>query len=259
MAKFFWDFKYPERLCPFEKMLGIQGFLLWRKVTHDPTNFIVFAEHDNIYTYDATKYRPKKFLRDENDETGASLPAPLQGVKGRGGSITYHGPGQLVCYLIADFADMGMKGPVHLGSTLDSIIKRVLQTFGIQGYSLSELCALKNDALQKELKNREILRTSKDGNVSPNMSAAGVWVVTQSALPKKIASRGLKIHKYRYGNNEAKYLTTFGYIYPCGLDITITSIKELTGLEPKLPEVAKITAEVMIRVFEEIKNQNSEK
>lgn len=272
MEKFVWSFLYPGRLCPFEKMLGIQGFCLWSKVNGNPSNFVIFAEHDHIYTYDEATFKPEEFFRDENDETGSSLPAPLYAVKKRAGSITYHGPGQLVCYLIADMKELGLKSPHHLARTLDDVIKQILARFGIQGYSLDELCAIDNATIRQELVLREILSLDARGNLRPSMSPQGVWVVHAQDTFKKIASRGLRIHTYRYGENQRKYFTTFGfalnvttdlsyfdYIYPCGLDIEMTSIKESTGLSPKLAEVAEIGAEIMIRTLEETKRQTEQK
>ena len=49
----------------------------------------------------------------------------------RGGQVTYHGPGQLVVYLMVDIKRMGI-GPRQLVSAIEQAIVNTLQVWGIE-------------------------------------------------------------------------------------------------------------------------------
>src|SRR5690606_23141927 len=52
---------------------------------------------------------------------------------GRGGQLTYHGPGQLVCYVMIDLTRYGSDLKWYVRS-LESWIIQALSTIGIQGH-----------------------------------------------------------------------------------------------------------------------------
>ena len=77
---------YEEGLC-YQKQLVAQ------KIDGDATNYLLFLEHEPVYTMGRTQ--------DTSSLGSETLPHPLHRI-GRGGQATYHGPGQLVCYPILD-------------------------------------------------------------------------------------------------------------------------------------------------------------
>lgn len=274
MAKFFWDHMnikpsfIPERLCPLQEALEWQDwyFSLIEDDIQPKYNFIIFAEHDHIYTYDPDK-EGKPLVRNEKDPNGNSLPAPLVPLK-RGGSVTYHGPGQLVCYLIIDLDDAGIAGPGVLTEVVDDIVKEALSRFSIKGYTTKELCAIEDKDIENQLFAQGIIQRDKQERKKDVMAAQGIWVITKEKKCKKIASRGLYIPvnksqetagkriyitKFGFALNVTTDLSYFAHIYPCGLDIQMTSIKEQTGKTPKLPQVAKLVAEIAIEKFKKRK------
>jgi len=95
----------------------------------------------------------------------------------RGGQITYHGPGQIVGYLLFDLKRMGI-GPRVLVNGIESAICAVLADYGI--------------------------------NAASRADAPGVYVEGQ-----KIASLGLRIR--RGCSNVSMDLEPFQRINPCGL------------------------------------------
>jgi lipoyl(octanoyl) transferase len=127
---------------------------------------------------------------------------------GRGGDITYHGPGQMVVYPIFDLdtLHMGVACFVH---ALEEIIIRTVAHYGITA-------------------------TRLDG-------AAGIWLDAESK-PRKICAVGLKVSRHctMHGvainvNTELKY---FDYIVPCGLpDKGVTSLQKELGREISMIEV----------------------
>jgi len=115
---------------------------------------------------------------------------------GRGGETTYHGPGQLVCYVIAD-----LRGERDLHKhvwRLEEMIIRMLDEFGIRA------------------------ERSRRG--------VGVWVDGQ-----KIAAIGVRCRKWisyhGVALNIAPNLKHFSGIVPCGMrDAPVTSMRAL-GIE----------------------------
>lgn len=253
----------PNRLFPIEEVLEWQDYLCELKKT-DPFNFMLIVEHPHVYTFDPTGYKCKRLFRNEAGEGDDTLPAALVPTK-RGGSITYHGPGQLICYIILAYEDVGIRGPVHLAKIIDDILKETLLKFGIFGYTTKELAEIEKEGVQNQLFSQNIVYTNGSGMRKVEDAAQGLWVVTPKDEVKKIASRGLKILRHELSPTRTKHITQFGFsinvstdlsyyewIYPCGLDIRMTSILEATGKKIEMFEVARLVAEIMTKKFEEI-------
>jgi lipoate-protein ligase B len=117
----------------------------------------------------------------------------------RGGSITYHGPGQVIGYPILRLSDYctGPKAYVH---RLEDILIATLAEWGITGHRLDHL--------------------------------PGVWVGGDS--PSKIASIGVRISQgittHGFALNVSVDLAPFSHIVPCGIaGCRVTSMAKLTG------------------------------
>jgi len=125
----------------------------------------------------------------------------LKGIKvyesNRGGEITYHGPGQIIYYLIINLKKLSIKPVEYI---------RILQR--------TVISSLKDFNIQSEHVNKPV----------------GVWV-----NGKKISSIGVRISKSvtMHGvainlNCDLKYFT---YIIPCGIkDLNLTNINNETNL-----------------------------
>jgi lipoyl(octanoyl) transferase len=100
----------------------------------------------------------------------------------RGGQVTYHGPGQLVIYLMIDIARLGI-GPRELVSRIEDALVSMLKLYGV--------------------------------DAAPKKDAPGVYVGED-----KIASLGLRIRNGRSFHglslNVDMDLEPFGRINPCG-------------------------------------------
>jgi lipoate-protein ligase B len=125
---------------------------------------------------------------------------------GRGGDVTYHGPGQLVGYPIMDLSRRGKD------------IHRYV-------HALEEV----------------LLRTLKDFSIFANRddSHAGVWVDEE-----EVAAIGLSIRRWvtmhGFALNVNPNLTHFSFINPCGFsDRKATSMSQILGREVDMEEVAK--------------------
>ncbi len=136
---------------------------------------------------------------------------------GRGGDVTYHGPGQLVGYPIVDLKPD--RRDVHrYVRDLEEVLIRTAADFGVEA-----------------------------GRV-PGMT--GVW-----AGERKLAAIGVRIARWvtshGFAFNVATDLSYFRHIVPCGItDCRVTSILAETGRAPALEEVAASAARHFGNVYD---------
>jgi len=135
----------------------------------------------------------------------------------RGGLATYHGPGQLVGYLVFRLAALGGTIP-RLVAGLQDALRDVVARHGIAAQADPE--------------------------------RPGLWVGRD-----KLAAVGLRVRRGTTGHgfalNVAPDLTHYRHLVACGLtDRGVTSIAALTGTAPPpLPEVAAHTAAALAARF----------
>ena len=139
----------------------------------------------------------------------------------RGGSVTYHGPGQLVAYPILALSQYapGAKAYVHM---LEDVLIQTLRSWDIHGYRLPK--------------------------------APGIWVRDQQG-EVKIASIGARIDRgitlHGFALNVSNDLVPFSRIVPCGLDgCRMTSMAEIGTATISVPLVAERLAKVFSTVFQ---------
>ncbi|NIP31340.1 MAG: lipoyl(octanoyl) transferase LipB [Candidatus Dadabacteria bacterium] len=173
----------------YKESIMIQDELQSRLINRDRIGFILFAEYgENIFTQGKYGNSDNILIDTEKlEELGLKLYRT-----DRGGDVTYHGPGQIVCYPVLNLKKLNLtiKRYVFL---LEEVIKSYLKEFGID---------------------------SKRINGNP-----GIWVER-----KKIASIGVNVKKFitKHGfslnlNNETSF---YNYINPCGFNkLEITSVK----------------------------------
>ena len=120
----------------------------------------------------------------------------------RGGDITYHGPGQLVGYVIIDLNLLKFRIDSYM-RWLESIVIATLKTYGIAGQR--DTCA------------------------------TGVWIPNQQDGPDaKICAMGVRVSRWVSMHGLALNVTTdlshFDFIVPCGLaGRPVTSLKQQLG------------------------------
>ena len=129
---------------------------------------------------------------------------------GRGGQVTYHGPGQRVVYLMLD---LNTRYPDirRYVFELEEWIIQTLSTFGING-------------------------ERREGRV-------GIWV-QKNGQDYKIAALGVRVQKWVTSHgialNVHPDLTAYGDIVPCGLaNFGVTSLADL-GVDVTLQEVDEV-------------------
>jgi lipoyl(octanoyl) transferase len=137
----------------------------------------------------------------------------------RGGSVTYHGPGQIVVYPILRLAQHAA-GPRRLVWLFEDVIIRLLKHWGIDGHRIE--------------------------------NKPGIWVLTPE--PAKIASIGIRIERgitlHGFALNVDMDLAPFQQIRPCGFaDCLVSSINMLRGKTIPLDKVKDDLARIFGEVF----------
>ncbi len=180
-------------------------------------NRLVFCEHPHVYTLGKHGKETNMLLGEEQLK---QIGAELYHID-RGGDITYHGPGQLVCYPILCLEDfhLGLKEYIAL---LEDAVAGVCRSYGIEA-----------------------------GRVK---GATGIWLGIGTPAERKICAIGVRSSHFVTMHGLALNVNTdlryFGYIHPCGfMDKGVTSIAKETGHEVPMEEVRrKLEAELMARL-----------
>jgi len=175
-------------VIPYEIALKQQETLRQLRAEGRIPDVVLLLQHPHVYTVG----------RFRGEEDIIVLPENIPVLRtNRGGSITYHGPGQLVGYPILDLRANGLSVREYIWK-LEEVIIRLLFGFGIEA----------------ERKDK---------------CPGGVW-----AGDRKICSVGINVSRHitTHGfalnvNNDLKY---FDHIRPCGMKgVSMTSMAELLG------------------------------
>jgi len=174
-------------------------------------DLIWVLEHDHIYT-SGTSYK-------ENEIIDKSINIIKTN---RGGKITYHGPGQLICYFVIDLK----KGKKDIRKFISVIEKSIIETLKL--YDIETFADKEN---------------------------IGIWYNDNSTI-KKVAAIGVRVSKWiayhGFSININNDLKKYNAIVPCGIkDKGITNLKQIKNqnyddLENKLIEIFKTNLKNLI-------------
>jgi len=196
------EIKKSEKPIIYEDAKKVMEERLFGVDLNKSNELIWTLEHPDVYTA-GTSY-------DENDILDKSIKILKTN---RGGKITYHGPGQLICYFVIDLKKR-KKDIRNFISIVEKTIIETLEFFEIKTFSDKENIGI----------------WYKDGEKTKKVAAIGV------RISKWIAYHGFSIN---INNNLKKY----DAIIPCGIkDKGITNLKQIKDqdykeLEKKLVEI----------------------
>ena len=172
----------------------------------ETSNHLIFCEHPHVYTLGNSGDIGNMLISESYlEQAGASFYKI-----NRGGDITYHGPGQLVCYPIFDLDHFFTDIHKYLRFLEESVIL-TLKEFGIKGDRLAE--------------------------------HTGVWINPEDTVKaRKICAMGVKCSRWvtmhGLALNVFSDLSYFGNIVPCGIqDKKVTSMHLETDIEFSLSDV----------------------
>ena len=187
----------------------------------DPAGTILLVEHPAVYTLGKSGHEENMLCTEEYLK---ALGAEFYHID-RGGDITFHGPGQLVCYPIIDLDAIGLGIRRYIDALEQSVIDLAAE-YGIEAHR--------------------------------SEGASGVWVTEGRRLTKLCAvgvraSHGVTMHGLAM--NVATDLTWFHNINPCGFtDRGVCSLTTLTGREVGMDEIkpkfiAHLTKNLNVKIY----------
>ncbi|MFH1665646.1 MAG: lipoyl(octanoyl) transferase LipB [Candidatus Omnitrophota bacterium] len=182
----------------YQDALSFQTGMLDKKIGNKIPDSLILVEHEPVVTLGRIEERDSITDRGFFDENNIPIVS-----SGRGGKVTYHGPGQLVLYPIIDLRGRTRSVTFYI-DFLERTVAKSLNRLGVPAGSLP--------------------------------GRRGVWV-----RGKKIAFIGISVKRWVTFHGVAVNINNdigpFSRIYPCGeKDIEVTSVKEYTG---KVTEMSK--------------------
>lgn len=200
-------------IVPYGEGLRLQEDLVTRRRAGEVPDTLVLLEHPHVITLGSSSDRAHVLLTDaEREAHGVELHEV-----GRGGDVTYHGPGQLVAYPIIDLKPDRKDLHAYLRD-LEDVLIRVAASFGVQARRREGLTGAWTDR--------------------GKLAAIGVRVSSQW-----IASHGAAL-------NVSSDLAFFDAIVPCGLEGEgVTSLERELGVSVDLERASEVFVEHFAAVF----------
>ncbi len=198
----------------FDEALGLQEAEFAAVRAGSSPGRIFLLEHESVFTIGRTRDQSSLLDRDR-------LSAPLREIN-RGGQATWHGPGQLVGYLILDLRRYS--GDLHR-------YLRFLERSLIETLAHWSLTGAQRDGL------------------------TGVWVEN-----RKIASIGVGVRHWvsmhGFGLNVCGPLEGFASIVPCGISgVDMTSVEREAKMPVSVEDAATIAGEILKSGLPNLKSQ----
>ena len=181
------EIKKSQKPVNYEDALKFMERRLLEIDQNKSNDLIWILEHEDLYTA-GTSYKEIEII----DKSIKVLKT------NRGGKITYHGPGQLICYFVIDLK----KGKKDIRNFISIIEKTIIET----------------------LKYYEI-------NTFPDKNNIGIWYNDNSQI-KKVAAIGIKVSKWiayhGFSININNDLNKYKSIIPCGVqDKGVINLKKI--------------------------------
>lgn len=200
----------------YREALALQEELVAARRSNAIPDQLLLLEHPHVITL-GTSSREEHLLLSarERESRGIELFEA-----GRGGDVTYHGPGQLVGYPILDLKP-DRKDLHRYLRDLEEVLIQVLRGFGIHG--------------------------------SREEGMTGVWVPQGklAAIGVRVSSGWITSHGFALNVNPD--LEYFSSIIPCGIrDRPVTSLAHLLGQAPSMETVQEKVVERFQTIFQRV-------
>jgi lipoyl(octanoyl) transferase len=201
-------------LVPYEAGLALQADLVAARKAGTITDTLVLLQHPPVITLGVKVRQSREHVLATDDELREQGIAVFEA--GRGGDVTYHGPGQLVGYPILDLKPDRMDAHRYVRDLEEALIG-VCVDYGLPAERKAGL--------------------------------TGVWVGEE-----KIAAIGVRLSRWvtshGFALNVDPNLDHFGLIVPCGItDRGVTSLSRLLGTAPPIRDVEDRVVGHICRVF----------
>jgi len=209
-------------LMPYAEALALQRTLVDERKADRVGDLLLLVEHPDVLTLGVRRDGGRAHIL----ATAAALTARNIEIfeTGRGGDITYHGPGQVVGYPILDL-NPDRRDVHRYVRDLEEVLIRVAADYGVEAGRVEGL--------------------------------TGVWVGRE-----KLAAIGVRIARWITSHGFALNVTTdlsgFDLIVPCGIaDRSATSMERLLGRSVDRTEVEERVVARFCQVFDRVVNAST--
>jgi lipoyl(octanoyl) transferase len=189
---------------------------------------VLFVEHEPTITL-GRGATLEHLLSSEADLVKAGITVVATG---RGGDVTLHAPGQLVCYPILDLHPDRMDVRRYV-KDLNRVMMALAHSYGIHSGVIDKYIGLWAD-----------------------QSNPSAWPGSETALtPVKIGAIGVRISRWvtmhGFAFNLSTDLALFRLIIPCGItEFGVGSVASLTGVAPRVQDAAERALPILAEVFD---------
>lgn len=189
---------------------------------------VLFVEHEPVITLGRGARAAHVLVPDRaRAERGVDLVET-----GRGGDVTYHGPGQLVCYPVLDLKP----DRCDVRKYVSDLAKIMIRAVGLYGVGAGLV----------------------PGNIGTwvDLASPGAWPAEGvPEEPAKIGAIGVRLSRWitthGFALNVSTNLEDFQMIVPCGIRAHgVTSLRELTNDAPSLLDLAGACLPLFAETFE---------
>jgi lipoyl(octanoyl) transferase len=208
-------------LIGYQRALDLQRELVEQRKRGEIPDQLLLLEHPDVITLGVKTRSDRSHVLESEESLAAKGVALFE--TGRGGDVTYHGPGQLVGYPILDLKPD--RCDVHrYVRDLEQVLIHTVSDFGITAARVPGL--------------------------------TGIWVGAGDRQAK-LAAIGVRISRWvtshGFALNVSTDLSRFGLIVPCGItDKGVTSMQRLLGRPVRMAEVADAAECAFRAVFERV-------
>ena len=203
----------PDGPVPYDAANAAMHALAAERLAGTTDDALILLEHPPVYTA-GRRWKPEHIVWTE--DRMADRGADLRFID-RGGSLTFHGPGQLVGYPILDLGPR--PDALAYVRRLEEVVIRSAAHIGV---------ALRRNPVQ-----------------------TGVWSGDRKVCAIGVRLMRMRVTLHGFALNCSTDLSWFDAIVPCGLpDEGVTSLSDLTGQTITVAEMAPLVARTFAEVFE---------
>ncbi len=225
---------------PYERAHALQEALVQKRIGGEIGDTLLFLEHDAVITLGRGADKTHVLLTDEQQSA--------LGVRvvetGRGGDVTFHGPGQLVCYPIIDLRPDRCDVRRYVRD-LSEVMIQLARTYGIE-----------SGVIPGDSKLIGVWVDHEDPRAFPDdlaeKAGRGEWTAASFA---KLGAIGVRLSRWvtmhGFAINVATDLAGFAAIVPCGIKrFGVTSLTDLGAPVESLEATAVRALAAFARVFD---------
>lgn len=207
-------------VVPYADGLALQQYLVDERRAGRIGDTLLLLQHPHVLTIGVRKDGHQHVLAtpERLDALGVEVHET-----GRGGDVTYHGPGQIVGYPILDL-NPDRRDVHRYVRDLEEVMIRVCQGHGLAADRIA--------------------------------GRSGTWVMSAQDGPEKIGAIGVRVSRWitshGFAFNVNTDLSYFGLIVPCGIsDRGVTSLQKATG---RVHDIAAVEDQ-LVAAFAEVFGQ----